>query len=81
MKIGVRIQLECPREDREFVFLGPYEWVQITYADIRIPPDGDTIAVYDPKTDDWFFETGVLHEGVPVNWSDVVIAPAVLTDG
>lgn len=29
------------------VILGPYEWVQLTYSELRVAPDGETIAHYD----------------------------------
>lgn len=60
--------------------LGPYEWVQLTYAELRTSPDGDVLAVFDPADEGWYLAEGHtdarLHEsplGRSVPFSDVIV--------
>lgn len=32
------------REVTQYIVLGPFEWVQMTYGELRIAPDGDVLA-------------------------------------
>lgn len=70
---GVCIQLEFSAKDLEPVRLGPYEWVQLTYNDLRISPDGDIIAWCNYSGGLWKVLDEVLPEGKPDTWSDIII--------
>jgi len=48
----VTITLERGRDDIEPVILGPFDWVQVTYDTVRIPPDGETILMF--SEGDWY---------------------------
>lgn len=50
---------------------GPFDYVQLTYHQIRVSPEGDMIGYYDPETRDWWRvndESG--------RYTDIVITPA-----
>lgn len=58
------------------------QWVQLTYADLRIAPDGYRIAQFDPDLDAWLIrpEDGAIRlipqlANIESNtpWSDIVI--------
>ncbi len=47
--------------------LGPFEWVQLTYEELRAAPDGDRIAFFDGVQGAWITADGA-------RWSDIVIS-------
>lgn len=49
--------------------LGPFPFVQLTYADLRVGPGGEEVAYYDRELDFWF-----LNDDVTTAYSDVIIA-------
>lgn len=44
------------------------EFVQLTYQELRLGPEGDSVALVDERGE-WFID------GDPLAWSDVVISP------
>lgn len=54
--------------------LGPYPYVQLTFASLRVGPGGNTVAIYEDNA--WVLHypdgDGRLAEE-PTRWSDVVI--------
>ena len=63
--ISVFIRFECGQEGRMSEVFGPYEFVQATYASIRVGPDGDRFIAH--------FEEGwwVTEDGQ--RWSDFIV--------
>lgn len=49
----VFVEFSRPRNDKQGPRLGPFEWVQLTYHTLRIPPDGVTLAYFNPVQGDW----------------------------
>lgn len=48
----VYITFECGQEDRIFN-AGKFDFAQLTYNELRIGPDGDTLARYYSEDDEW----------------------------
>jgi hypothetical protein len=79
----VLVRFERGRDDQTGPVLGPFEWVQLTYNALRVAPNGEQLASYDPVQHDWFIEANprVPHTmlltvdelGEP--WSDIIIDP------
>lgn len=62
------LRFETGSEERVSVEYGPFPFVQMTYGDLRVGPDGEEFAYYSPDADEW----RVLKE--PGAWySDVII--------
>jgi hypothetical protein len=59
--------------------LGPFpEWVQMTYAMLRVGPEGEFLLYHDVEEDDWKFDSlGYTRLGITppdaYGWTDVVI--------
>lgn len=80
----MKIILERGRDDIEPTVLGPFDWVQITYDTVRIPPDGETILIMG-KDKDWYpvkiekldeyWSSLEANTDSPCKWSDVILAP------
>lgn len=68
MNNQVMIRFECGSEERFSQEFGPFEFVQLTYLELRVGPDGDTFAVYDEDRNRW-----VLNDDDLDTYSDVVI--------
>ena len=78
----VKVHFSRPRDEAEGPTLGPFPWVQITYTELRVGPDGETLAMLDAG--DWHLavrsggsawkEIGPDLAAEP--WSDIVIYPA-----
>lgn len=66
---NLTVQFIRPRDEAVGPTLGPYTWVQITYEHLRVSPDGDIVASFNPDLDDWFLENDPTGEP----WSDFVI--------
>lgn len=65
---------ECGREGRMGNVYGPYEFLQITYTNLRISPDGDFAMTF--ETDgDWHFdaEFPATEADRSLAWSDIVL--------
>jgi hypothetical protein len=70
--IAYYVRPECPREDRVGKELGPFpDFLQLTYEDLRIGPDGDVIAQYNLNTGHWCFRENFRDNNE--EWSDIVI--------
>lgn len=65
------IRFECGSEDRESVCMGPYEFVQITYHELR-DEKGETIASMDSDARWFLYKEDATKEW----WSDIVIYTA-----
>jgi hypothetical protein len=66
------------RDDKEGPILGPFDWVQLTYDEIRVSPNGDPVALFDEG--DWHLY-GDTNSGLDREpWSDVVIGPITPSD-
>lgn len=63
--VQLNIQFECGQENRFSELMGPYDFIQATYGDIRCSPDGDVIAYH--KDGWWFTINGE-------RWSDFIIS-------
>ena len=74
---NIYVKFECGMEDRESKEYGPFEWVQLTYRYIRIPPNGDHFAQYDDRASEWWIDPDESKIGDPEDvkqwWSDVII--------
>lgn len=68
---NVYIRFECPRDDVEGPILGPYPFVQVTYDELRVGPDGDVVAVLD-ESGDWELTIGA-GEYTGQRYSDFVV--------
>ncbi len=51
---------------REIV-IGPFEWVQMTYNELRVSPDGDTLAILDRSEGVWYLASR--GEALTRQWS------------
>jgi hypothetical protein len=75
----VMLRFECGVEDRVSEPFGPFPFAQLTYDALRVGPDGEIFAVFNPETQEWTL-CATAHEGQPekrpVWWSDVVIYAA-----
>ena len=67
----VMIRFECGQEGRISKDFGPFPFVQATYEQIRVGPDGDAIACWNQNTGHWILTRN--H----TRWSDFVISPFV----
>lgn len=59
------IRFECGQEDRVGEDLGPFEFLQMTYGDLRVGPTGDEVLAY--------FDNGWWITTDGQRWSDFVI--------
>lgn len=64
--MAVKIRFERGQEDRVSQDYGPYPFVQLTYEDLRVGPDGEHLA---SLLDGYWHIGASIEEG----WSDVVI--------
>lgn len=75
MSMGFFVRPECGFDDRWGPTLGPFpDWLQVTYRELRIEPDGDTIAWLG---DDglWYFAdtyrvSNTVSESIPADFTD-----------
>lgn len=66
--MSITVQFETGQEDRQSAVHGPYEFVQLTYGDLRVGVDGEkTLATHE---DGWW----VTDDGQ--KWSDVILGEA-----
>ena len=66
----IYVRFECGREERMMEKgLGPFEFVQMTYDELRISPNGDPFA-YFGKDGDWHLVDETISNEP---WSDFVI--------
>ncbi len=63
----IKLRFERPQDDVVGPALGPFEWVQITYATICVAPDGKEVAALDS---DEYWHVNQTDE----RWSDVIIS-------
>ena len=68
--MSVFIRFERGRDDVVGPTLGPFEWVQQTYQDLRVSPDGETLAQWVGNAGEWFIIDG---EHAEEFYSDFVI--------
>lgn len=68
---NVMVRFECGKEDRWSREYGPFDFVQLTYMELRVGPDGDPFAYYRVGEGMWVLL------GEDVMYSDVVIFPAM----
>ena len=66
---GVLVRFECGQEDRISVECGPFPFLQVTYNELRIGPEGETLATFNAETHEW----RVLNQ--EAWYSDVLIYP------
>jgi len=80
------ISFSRPRDDAEGPTLGPFPWMQVTYTELRVGPDGDPIAMLG-EDGDWHL--GCVQIPIPGSegwvevspdlaaepWSDFTISP------
>lgn len=66
------VQFERGRDDVWGPLLGPFDWVQLTYGDLRIPEDGDTLAFF-KKSGEWEL-TDLAGEYAGQVYSDLIIS-------
>lgn len=71
----VLILFETPSEDRVSPLYGPYPFAQITYTSLRVGPDGDDLALFDPEGDVWH----LVDDPERKAWTDAVIYSAEKT--
>ena len=64
----VKIRFERGQEDKVSEEYGPFPFVQLTYDSLRVGPDGDEFAAYDPEG--YWFREGFRDME---KWSDVII--------
>ena len=80
----VIVRFFSPSRDEEGPKLGPFAWLQVTYDELRMAPEGDTLAVLnehgwhlrvkrEPIGGGWVSVTP--DESAPA-WSDFVISAA-----
>lgn len=55
------IRFDRGRDDVSGPVFGPYEYVQQTYQDLRISPDGETLAQWFAPAGEWFIVDGGEH--------------------
>ena len=62
----MKIQLENVPEERVLKLPGSHKWVQLTYQELRVAPEGDPIG--------HFGDDGYWHFiGVEGKWTDVIL--------
>lgn len=81
--MSVFVRFECGSEERSSTEYGPFEWVQLTYTSLRIPPDTDFAHFVNDEwrlNEDIDFVHGVGNKRIDIDaldvscwWSDVVI--------
>lgn len=59
----ITITFERGRDGVGPLVLGPFEWIQLTYTDIRVAPDGDVLAWFGEKTHPPGHDCGACIEG------------------
>lgn len=73
----IYFMFETGMEERESKEYGPFEWVQLTYGYLRIPPNGDHFACYNEEESEWRIEPDESNIGDADDkkqwWSDVII--------
>jgi hypothetical protein len=66
-KQGVMVRFECGQEDRWSEEYGPFEFVQLTYGELRTGPDGESFAYYEKG------EWKIIGDDSGVWYSDVIV--------
>ena len=77
----VHIRFERGRDDARWLTLGPFEWLQMTYNELRAEPDGELRVAYYPVKGpdrDWTLCSNLAKalclEGTDdMRWSDFVL--------
>lgn len=78
---GTMVRFESSKDDASSKAYGPFPFVQLTYTELRVGPDGDVFASIDDEEHLWHIETsGENLAAIPHEdrrpWSDVVIYEA-----
>lgn len=76
--MAMYVRFERGRDDVCGPVLGPYEWVQQTYEDLRVSPDGEIIAQWVVKAGEWFIVSGEHEDEF---YSDFIVSNDGSDDG
>lgn len=72
------IRFECGTEGRASIEYGPFPFVQMTYQYLRVGPEGEHFAEFDPENDEWvpYAENPAAQEVTKVGeWTQTVLKP------